>query len=252
MIDPEGLEILRQATGRFDRRFGIGPAEWPHHDLFWLHTGSVALSVGGETVELRAPDGVWLPPRTAFHGHASSAHADASICHFRLTGTEGVGPILRPAAAEAVAIQAMIVLSLRLAQGAAPLPRRQRLLAAILDGFSGANAATARENRVDLAWRLAAERLDRIRTLADVSAQVGLSESAFRALHRQARGEPAGAHLQELRLGTAERLLATSGLPLAEVARSVGYRHAETLSNAFRSTRGCPPGAFRRASRPFA
>jgi AraC-like DNA-binding protein len=250
--DPSRLDILRHATGRFDRRFGVGPAMWPFHDLLWIHSGRVRLSVAGTDHDLRAPDGIWLPPGTSFHGRATSGHAEASICHFSLRGEDGGREVSRPAEAEAVALQAMVVLSLRLSEADAPLHRRQRLLAAILDGFSGAQVKDAPESRVDRAWRLAEARLDRIRTLADVAAQAGLSESTFRALHRAERGGPAGAHLQDLRLRTAERLLATSGLTLAEIARSVGYGHAETLSIAFRASRGRPPGAFRRTARPFA
>jgi methylphosphotriester-DNA--protein-cysteine methyltransferase len=84
------------------------------------------------------------------------------------------------------------------------------------------------------------------------TAQAGLSESGFRPAHRALRGTPAGATLTVLRLSTAERLLATTALSLAEIAAAVGYGHAATLSYAFRRSRRLSPGAWRRAQRPFA
>ena len=65
----------------------------------------------------------------------------------------------------------------------------------------------------------------------DVAALIGLRESALRTLHREVHGKPAGAHLRELRLSRAEALLATTGLTLTEIARQVGYGHAETLQH---------------------
>lgn len=247
------IEILRQDTGRFDRRHLIGPANWPHFDLFWIHEGTVRLELesGGSGLLLCAPDGVLLFPATPFAGRSQTVHAEASICHFRLPGRWAPG-YLRPDVGERLALQTMIALSQRLAQKGAEPARRTRLLRAILDEFGADTGPQAADSRIDRAWRLAAERLDRIRGLADVAAQVGLSQSAFRAAHRAARGGPAGAELVELRLSMAERLLATTPLPLHQIAAAVGYGHAGTLSHAFRRARGLSPGAWRRANQPFA
>ncbi|MCH7345254.1 AraC family transcriptional regulator [Pelomonas sp. CA6] len=254
MIDTASdITFLRQDSGRFDRRHAVGPVCWPHFDLLWLHEGRLRLQLDAsrDTVELCAPDGVLLFPATPFSGQATTPHAEASICHFRLP-TEHAPGWRRPRATEALALQAMVVLSLRLARQGAELRRRQRLLAAVLDGFGGEAAPAPADHRIDRAWRLAAERLHRIRGLSDVAAQAGLSESSFRASHRAWRGDSAGAALTALRLGRAEHLLATTRLSIAEIALAVGYGHAETLSQAFRRTRGLSPGAWRQAQRPFA
>lgn len=249
----DGLEIIRQDSGRFDRRFAVGPVCWPHFDLLWIHEGLVTLEVAGcdGAIDLAAPDGVLFSPGTGFAGRSVSPHAEASICHFRLLGDWPPGH-RRPRRSEAMALQAMISLSLRLAREGAEAGRRRRLVAAILDGFSGVEVPAAGEGRIDRAWRLADERLDRIRGLVDVAAQAGLSESAFRAAHRAERGTSAGAALTALRIAAAERLLVTTALPLDDIAAAVGYGHAETLSHAFRRARGQSPGAWRRAQRPFA
>lgn len=253
MLPIETAEILRQETGRFDRRFRVDPIEWPHFDLLWIHTGQVYLEIGRPRAvqDLIAPIGVLLYPGTRFEGRSVSAHADASICHFRLEGIWMPGYQLPPAE-DAFALQAMVAVSLKLARQKADTARRLRLLHAIVDGFESPQGATAQETRVDRAWRLTAEQLDRVRGLADVASRAGLSESAFRAEHRAKRGTSAGVVLTSLRLAAAERLLATTALTLSEIAAAVGYGHAETLSHAFRRSRGLSPGAWRRTQRPFA
>lgn len=253
MFSVDGLEIIRQDSGRFDRRFAVGPVAWPHFDLLWIHQGTVSLEFDADDrpMTLSAPDGVLVFPETGFAGRAITAHAESSICHFRLPGHWPPGH-RRPRRSEAMILQSMIGLSLRLAAEGADMARRLRLIGAVLDGFAGTESPPVAEGRIDRAWRLAAERLDRIRGLADVAAQAGLSESAFRAAHRAQRGTSAGAVLTALRISSAERLLATTALPLDDIAAAVGFGHAETLSHAFRRARGQSPGAWRRAQRPFA
>jgi len=253
LLPIEIAEILRQESGQFDRRFRIDPIEWPHFDLLWIHAGKVSLAISGaqEMLDLIAPMGVLLYPGTRFEGRSLSAHADASICHFRLRGTWLPGHRLPPAE-DAFALQAMVAVSLKLARQKADPARRLRLLHAIVDGFEAPQGGMEPENRVDRAWRLAAERLDRIRGLSDVASRAGLSESAFRAEHRAQHGTSAGVVLTSLRLAAAERLLATTALTQSDIAAAVGYGHAETLSHAFRRSRGLSPGAWRRTQRPFA
>jgi len=57
------------------------------------------------------------------------------------------------------------------------------------------------------------------------------------------------AYVLELRLRTAQRLLAASDAPLAEVARGAGFGDPLHFAHAFRRHVGMPPGAFRRQLR---
>ena len=91
-----------------------------------------------------------------------------------------------------------------------------------------------------------------MRTLSDVAALLGVSESTFRALHRAAWHTSAGKHLRELRLSRAEELITGTGKPMSEIARAVGYQHKATLIAAFKDDRGKTPGEYRRWSNPFA
>ena len=244
--------------GRVNRRMPIGPVRWPFHDLFWVHEGRATLTFPelGEAIELAAPAGVLILPNTMFRGATSGAFATASICHFELVGYTGPpGWVLSPVQ-EALHLQNMIRLAMELADGAPPdqLERRKRLLLAILDGFAPKReiADATIDGRLAIAWRQAAQNLHRMRTLADVAALLGLSESTFRAMHRDALHTSAGEHLRELRLTRAEELIVSTDKSLTQIAEAVGYRHAATLSAAFRARRGKTPGEYRRWSNPFA
>ena len=76
-----GLAILRQDTGRFDHRFGIGPACWNFWDLLWIHEGEVRLELGKDRqkTKLIAPAGILIAPNTTFKGRAIGPYASASI-----------------------------------------------------------------------------------------------------------------------------------------------------------------------------
>lgn len=246
-------KILRQDTGRFDRRFRVGPARWEFWDLLWLHEGRLELRYGAanEPIGLFAPAGVLIPPETDFQGHAVDGPASASVTHFEATGGPEIIRIVPNA--DTLHVQHLVQLSLDYARRGESLDRRKRLLISILDCFSDpGQQKPLLDTRLDRAWREATNKLDRVRSVADVAVFSGQAESTFRAAHRKQFGSSAGRHLQQLRLSAAERYLATTGFGLAEIAGLVGYGHAETLSAAFKKSRGHTPGNYRRWSKQFA
>jgi AraC-like DNA-binding protein len=253
----EDVRLGDHRFGRVNRRMPIGPVRWPFFDLFWVHEGGarIAFTEQNATLDLIAPDGLLILPGTLFQGATSGAFATASICHFELAGNHDGPGWLVPRSGEALHIQNMLKLSMELARRDRPaeLPRRKRLLLTLLDSFAAASAATAETGgRLATAWQQARQNLHRMRTLSDVAALLGISESAFRAMHREAWHTSAGEHLRELRLTRAEELIVGTDKTLAEIAEAVGYRHAATLSAAFRERRGKTPGEYRRWSNPFA
>lgn len=254
----EDVTLGDHRFGRINRRMPIGPVRWPFHDLFWLHEGGARLSFPEHdaALDLVAPAGVLILPGTLFRGETSGAFATASICHFELAGYhEGPGWLL-PRPGEALHVQNMLKLAMELARHdrADDLARRKRLLLSLLDGFAPAAPAAAStvDGRLAAAWRQAGQNLHRMRTLSDVAALLGVSESTLRAMHRLAWHTSAGEHLRELRLTRAEELIVGTDKTLVEIAEAVGYRHAATLSAAFRDRRGKTPGEYRRWSNPFA
>ena len=246
-------EILRQETGHFDHRFKVGPAIWEFWDLLWLHEGRLSLTLGAdaERLKLAAPAGVLIPPGTPFRGAAINGAARASITHF-ISPHPGEIVLMVPVR-DRMYVTTLIQLSLDCALRGEPMDRRIRLLAAILDCFAAPPAdADTQETRLDRAWRDATTKLAGVRGVADVAVFAGLAESSFRAAHRKQFGASAGKHLKSLRLAQAEGYLATTGFGLAEIARRVGYAHAETLAAAFKRSRGRTPGEYRRWCKRFA
>lgn len=258
------IDLREHRLGRFDRRMPIGPARWDFHDLLWIHEGSVRLEIGEDTaITLTAPSGVLILPDTPFSGAAIGGFATASICHFAWPEADRLdmaspGYCL-PRPSEALHVQAMLRLSLDLAgrRNDDDLPRRRRLLGAILDCFARPSAAPtidglSHDRGLEIAWAQAEKSLSKMRTLSDVASLIEIHESALRARHRQHYKTSAGGHLREMRLRKAEDLLTTTRCNMDEIARLVGYGHAETLIAAFHKSRGCTPGQFRHRSNPFA
>jgi AraC-like DNA-binding protein len=264
------MQLLAHRYGRFDRRHRIGPARWSHHDLLWFHEGTAELRFeGSPPIVLQAPDGVLIAPGTAFEGEVIGEAARASICHFVWTADDGPAPAapwVRCETAIRPEVQSAIRLALRLAEDRpGALPRRERLLRSILDAFDGPNGVATRTRADPLpadllladplladTWAWVADNLARIRTLADVAAYAGLSDSQFRSRHRACHAASAGVHLRELRLLKGEQLLVGTRSSVAGIARAVGYAHPETFTAFFVSRYGRPPRAYRKAFARFA
>lgn len=84
--------------------------------------------------------------------------------------------------------------------------------------------------------------------VGDLAAAVALSRSAFAERFAALVGEPPIQYLTRWRLWTAARLLHSQRLPLAEVARRVGYESEFAFNRAFKQQFGVPPGVYRRAA----
>lgn len=83
-------------------------------------------------------------------------------------------------------------------------------------------------------------------SLGDVASQACLERTYFSALFRRVYGQRYSQCITNERVDRAKTLLATSDLPIAEIARRVGYRDVRSLQRAFRRTREDPPSAVRR------
>ncbi|MEP1208125.1 MAG: helix-turn-helix transcriptional regulator [Rhizobiaceae bacterium] len=215
-----------------------------------------------QSLHLAAPAGLLILPHTAFEGHAISSSAAASICHFERADH----PLLQlssgfvlPDWDSTFHLQNLINLSLDYAEGGVQEAIRNRLLLAILDCFSITSIDITApiksfepNSRLTRAWRQARGNLSMIRDLTDVAAVIDLSESTFRALHKQQYDQPAGQYLRELRLAEAERLLATTGDTVSSISAAVGYAQPESFSHAFSTSRGRSPAAYRRWCKRFA
>lgn len=89
------------------------------------------------------------------------------------------------------------------------------------------------------------ERFDRIGSLREVAAHVGISSEHLRAVFRARRGKSLVRHLNETRIERAKVLLANPGLSLKAIPALCGYRDEYYFSAVFSRLAGLPPGRYR-------
>lgn len=89
-------------------------------------------------------------------------------------------------------------------------------------------------------------RADRRMSVAEMAATVGLSESWFATVFKQTTGQTPLQWQLAQRIAQAQRLLAESGLTVAEVAAQLGFSDQAHLTRAFRQVAGETPAAWRR------
>ncbi|MCO5309948.1 MAG: helix-turn-helix domain-containing protein [Austwickia sp.] len=80
-----------------------------------------------------------------------------------------------------------------------------------------------------------------------LAARAGMSPRHFQRLFAQQTGRPVGTYLAELRITTAQRLLAQTDHPTATVARLAGFGSHESMRRTFGSQLGVSPTAYRSA-----
>lgn len=82
-------------------------------------------------------------------------------------------------------------------------------------------------------------------TVDRLAERAGMSPRSFSRTFRAETGTTPAAHVEELRVEAARRLLETTDQTVAAIARHVGLRHAETLHRAFARRVGTTPDRYR-------
>nr|WP_068796636.1 AraC family transcriptional regulator [Pseudonocardia sp. HH130630-07] len=229
-------------------------------------------AVIGADQRCRVPHGTRRPP-TALGLRTWGHHDDAESR--MLVGTYPVGDeigarlvrslpevtVLRPGDLDGGAVLAPLVALLdaeieRDATGQAVVLDRalDLLLATVLRGwFAGPLAPRAARARHDPALGAALRAMDddpaRGWTVASLARTAGLSRAAFARRFAEQVGRTPLAWLTDLRLSLAADLLRGTDLPLATIARRVGYGSPFALSAAFVRERGHRPATLRAAVR---
>ena len=88
--------------------------------------------------------------------------------------------------------------------------------------------------------------LDRPLSVVDMAAHVGMSTSHFSRSFHRSLNMPPHRYLMARRLSRVLTFLATSSLPLAEIALLAGFSDQSHLSRRFRDHYGMTPHRFRR------
>lgn len=80
---------------------------------------------------------------------------------------------------------------------------------------------------------------------SDVASELGFTVGHLSTLVRRRTGRTLGEWILERRMAEARRLLATTGLPVQQVAQRIGYGDAAYFSRRFRSRHGVSPSGWR-------
>jgi transcriptional regulator GlxA family with amidase domain len=89
------------------------------------------------------------------------------------------------------------------------------------------------------------DHLDDDLTVDQLAARCAMSPRTFARAFRAETGTTPAAHVEELRVEAARRLLETTDLTIAAVARAVGLKHSETLHRSFARRVGTTPDRYR-------
>jgi AraC-like DNA-binding protein len=130
----------------------------------------------------------------------------------------------------------------------------QRALIVLVRRHGGAPAARSGQEaglaRLEPALAAMRQDLDQPVRMSELAAACSLSPAQFRRVFRATLGCTPIAHQRDLRMAAARELLAGSELPIATIARQVGYRGEAFFARTFTRLVGTAPGRWRRRSRP--
>lgn len=129
--------------------------------------------------------------------------------------------------------------------------RATAVLLALLDlatAVSREHALPSSERHVLQAEQFISEHFSTLRSLREVAEHVGLSHDHLRHLFKQARGKSLVHHLNEVKVSRAKILLASSPLPLKQIAALCGFQDEYYFSAVFRKLTHFPPGWYRQKS----
>jgi AraC-like DNA-binding protein len=100
------------------------------------------------------------------------------------------------------------------------------------------------DSRIERAVRLLNENSNR--TLADLASGCTLSVSRLSYLFKANTGLTVGMFRRSRRLRAAMRMLATTDMPIKQIASALGYRHASSFIRAFELHAGVSPSEYRK------
>jgi len=229
-----------------------GPRVQKDYQLVTLLEGAARLEVDGRRLPLGVGQSRLLVPggreRFRFDAARTSRHLWCAVSPAlaRSLPDQGasLGPLLVPYTERQGTLYA---LAFRAPRGAWAL-LEQLGLALLAECLAAADAAhSSREPQaVQLAIRAMERRYPEPLSVADLGREAGVTPTHLRRLFRQWRRITPGRFLWELRTERGGRLLADTGLSVAEVAYRCGFQNPYHFSRRIRERYGLSPKALRR------
>ncbi|WP_037310995.1 helix-turn-helix domain-containing protein [Amycolatopsis orientalis] len=232
----------------------VGPRVLDHYVAVVVTKGRGWFAVaGGERQEVVAPALLWLVPGVAHH-YAPDPVQGWEECFVDFDGsavesyvelgyvTPGA-PVV--ALSDVVPVRDIVNRIVRCARGGSPLAQVDASAAVhhLLVALRRARADSTPSGG-SLLEALARDALLPI-SVAEIAARRGMTLPELRAAVRRSTESGLKDHLLTLRLNRAKELLATTRMPVQEVAQAIGYEDAAYFSRLFTRRVGVSPGRFR-------
>lgn len=250
------MKLKLHGTATYRQETTIGPAQWPHHDLFLVKTGKLQLTTREGTLGLCADDAIWIPPHVRFSAVSQTRSATIWVTHFsspnldpsRLSIRKRQGVWYFPGGASSELARGLIerlgelYIGNCLWQEAAPAYH-----AALLQELAAnaQKALTPAEYSLDTLASWARANLSKQIGVRDLAERTGLSEAGFRAMFKKQTRQSPGGYLLQLRMAEARRLLLESELQIQEISAATGYSQLAAFNHAFLKFFQVSPGAYR-------
>jgi len=253
------VQICYWGTQTSEPGQGWGPGVKDHHKLFFIHEGRGALTIGGQTHVVEAGQGFYTPVSEVFQYAAdrdepwlyscigfSGNMVDAILSRTSLTER----PVFNnPSGMDKERFGQFALLSERPGGDLQMQGILYELLAALVrQAPAAAEAEEARKPPRETYVRRAVDfihrHFDEEVTMRELSDYLGLDRKYVATLFREALGIPPQQYLLRYRMDKACELLRSTGLTVAETARSVGYKDALLFSRMFKKVVGVPPSRY--------
>jgi AraC-like DNA-binding protein len=120
-----------------------------------------------------------------------------------------------------------------------------QMVTALHDTQQHLTGESAGQPHMEEALTLIHEQFNQDLPIPGLAREVGLSATHFRRRFRAYTGRSPVEYIRDLRMAEAQRLL-REGVPIKQVAATVGYEDPFYFMRVFRAVIGTPPGAFAR------
>jgi len=268
------MNIVFSSYGEFNKQRPIGPAEWPHFDLLFIHHGKVCLDIENQA-PLMAHTGqaILIFPHTPFQGSSISETTKASVHHFQLSnpnlemtysplksyydrqqGFEFFDSSQNPD------IVKDLERSLRIRdylpnQAAQAMQCHLLCLSLVQLQHNPQRSSLHAQPRLHEAlFKLRdclSSNLNRALTLSEMADRVNLSASHLRRLFKQQLGISPVQYHQQLRMEEASRLLRESTLPIKAISTQLGFDDIAHFYRCFKKFADFPPAEYRNKFSPL-
>jgi LacI family transcriptional regulator len=185
--------------------------------------------------------GLSVPGQVAVLGTGN----DEFLCEFSMPRLSSIPTREREVGKQAAALLERLMRGGRPPSGPVRVPPE-----AVVERESTWRIATA-DSLVRAVLQILSEPQGVLLSVKELGARLGVSRRTLELRFRQAMGRSPGAELRERRYQRARALLATTDLPIREVAAASGFGSAAYLSTAIRKRLGQAPSAMRKSRRRF-